>query len=195
MSFSKTNCHLEDNLQVIIRGCIAGDRISQGRLYHLFSSDMFGTCVWYARNREEAEEILQDGFLRVFKYLHTYKGHGSFIGWLRRTMISAALTKYRNKSSNLWVVANYDDENQEISQQASFVSNYDEKLLIQLIQNLPPAYRMVFNLYVFEGYTHKEIAQALRISEGTSKSNLFDARKILQKALNVKSSVASSKIV
>lgn len=195
MSFTKTNLELKDNLPVIIRGCLAGDRISQGQLYNLFSNDMFGTCVWYARNREEAEEILQDGFLRVFKYLHTYKGQGSFIGWLRKVMISAALTKYRNKSSNLWIVEDYDDEIQEIPEQASFVSNYDEKLLIQLIQNLPPAYRMGFNLFVFEGYTHKEIAHALNISEGTSKSNLFDARKILQRALRTNSSTASSKIV
>ena len=148
-------------------------------------------CMWYARNREEAEEILQDGFIRVFRYMHTYSRTGSFEGWVRSTMVSAALSKYRNKSARLWVVTEYINNVHDVSEEAAFISKYDEKELVKLVQQLPPGYRMVFNLYVFEGLKHREIAEALKISEGTSKSNLADARKILQRAISVKKKIAT----
>ncbi len=148
--------------------------------------------MWYARNREEAEEILQDGFIRVFKYIHTYSGDGSFEGWMRKIMINAALFKYRNKSAYLKLVTEFNPDVHDIPVEASFVSRFDEKQLVKLVQTLPPAYRMVFNLYVFEGLKHREIAAVLKVSEGTSKSNLADARKILQVALTVSKKVVSS---
>ena len=151
-----------------------------------------GVCMWYAHNREEAEEVLQDGFLRVYKYLHTYSREGSFEGWIRKIMVNAALFKYRNKSAQLWAVTEYIAEAHNLSEEASFISLYDEKELVKLVQTLPPACRIVFNLYVFEGLKHREIAVALKISEGTSKSNLADARKILQAAIMTKKKAASS---
>jgi len=94
---------LHTSEEAIIRGCIAGDRASQSRLYHLYCNRMMAVCMWYAHNREEAEEILQDGFLRIFKYVHTFNRLGSFEAWIRSIMVSAALTKYRNKSARMWV--------------------------------------------------------------------------------------------
>lgn len=146
--------------------------------------------MWYAKNREEAEEILQDGFMRVFKYLKTFAGEGSLEGWMRKIMISAALTKYRNKSAHLRPVIEFDTEMHDMYEEPSFMYEYDEQQLLKLIQALSPAYRLVFNLYVFEGMKHREIAEALSISESTSKSNLADARKILQAAIRLKKKTA-----
>lgn len=183
---NQTNHNLPDSLQVIISGCLESERASQTKLYHLYKSKMMGICMWYSRNREEAEEVLQDGFMRVFTYVHTYTGEGSFEGWMRKIMVNAALFKYRNKSTHLWLVTEYDRQAHDGIEEASFISQYDEKQLVKLVQSLPPGYRMVFNLYVFEGFKHREIAKALNISEGTSKSNLADARRILQAALTKK---------
>lgn len=190
MSMQQTNHILADS---IIRGCLTGDRASQARLYHLFASKMMAVCMWYARNREEAEEILQDGFVRVFRYMHTYSREGSFEGWVRSIMVSAALSKYRNKSTRMWVVTEFNNNVHDVSEKADFTSKYDERELIKLVQQLPPAYRMVFNLYVFEGLKHREIAEALQVSEGTSKSNLADARKILQNAIKERKKISSLK--
>lgn len=192
ISMIESNHNLPDSHQVILKGCIAGDRASQSKLYHLHAGKMMGVCMWYARNREEAEEILQDGFIRVFKYIHTYSADGSFEGWIRKIMVNAALFKYRNKSAYLKVVTEFNPEVHDIPVEASFISRFDEKELVKLVQTLPPAYRMVFNLYVFEGFKHREIAEVLKVSEGTSKSNLADARKILQAALTIKKKVVSS---
>ena len=191
MSISEINQHLADGHQLLIKGCIAGDRASQGKLYNNYCRKMMGVCMWYAKNREEAEEILQDGFMRVFKYLNTFTGEGSFEAWMRKIMVSAALTKYRNKSSHLRPVLEFSTEFHDIYEEPTFITQYDERELVKLIQTLSPAYRLVFNLYVFEGMKHREIAVSLNISESTSKSNLADARKILQAALTVKKKTAT----
>ncbi len=185
MSLLEINQHLADGHQLLIKGCLAGDRASQAMLYNSYKRTMMGVCMWYAKNREEAEEILQDGFMRVFKYLNTYKGEGSFEGWIRKTMVSAALTKYRNKSTQLRPVLELTAEYKDIYEEPTFTTHYDERELVKLIQTLSPSYRLVFNLYVFEGMKHREIASSLNISESTSKSNLADARRILQAALTV----------
>jgi RNA polymerase sigma factor (sigma-70 family) len=188
MSIKETNQFLPDILPVIVQGCLAGERASQSKLYHLYAKKMMGVCMWYARNKEEAEEILQDGFMRVFTYLHKYTGEGSFEGWIRKIMVNAALFKYRNKSSRSNMMTEFDINIHDAGEEAYFISLYDEKELVKVIQSLTPAYRMVFNLYVFEGFKHREIATILNISEGTSKSNLADARKILQANLSIKKS-------
>lgn len=171
--------------QLLIKGCIAGDRAFQTKLYYLFAPKMLGVCLRYARSKEEAEEILQEGFLRVFTYINTYKGSGSFEGWIRKIMVNAALFRYRNKSK-LQPVIRLDTSGYDAAGETDIASNLDAKELLSLVQTLPAGYRIVFNLYVFEGYKHREIAQALGISEGTSKSNLSDARIYLQKALTLK---------
>jgi len=180
---------LPDNQQLIIKGCIAGDRASQQKLYDLYSRNMMGVCLWYARNREEAEEILQDGFMRVFTYINKFKGEGSLEGWIRKIMVNAALLRYRNKS-HLRIVVEYNADEHDLKETASAIQHLEAKELVQLIQTLTPGYRVVFNLYVMEGMKHREIAEALGISEGTSKSNLADARAILQKALERKKKLA-----
>ena len=168
MSIKKTDQHLAGDSQQLITGCVQRNRCAQMQLYNLYSSKMMGLCLWYAKNKEEAEEILQDGFMRVFIYIHTYTGEGSLEGWIRKIMINAALLKYRNKKDNLWTIAEYNADLHDKADTTSFFSNYDEKELLKLVQSLSPVYRMVFNLYVLEGFKHKEIAKLLGISEGTS---------------------------
>jgi len=169
--------------QRIIEGCIAGDRSAQAQLYNLYARKMLGVCSWYARNKEEAEEIEQDGFIRVFNYIHKFRGAGSLEGWMRRIMVNAALLRYRSKSSRLKPVIEFDPERHDVADNVSIIQQLETKELVRLVQCLTPAYRMVFNLFVLEGMKHREIAELLGISEGTSKSNLAAARAILQKAL------------
>ena len=177
----KTNS-LQDTEKLLIKGCIAGDRAFQTKLYNLFAPRMLGVCMRYSKNREEAEEVLQEGFLRMFTYLKKFRGDGSFEGWIRKIMVNCALSRYRKKST-LHPVMGLEAFHYDGADQTNIASNMDAKELLLLVQSLPPGYRMVFNLYVFEGYKHREIAEVLGISEGTSKSNLSDARAFLQKAL------------
>jgi RNA polymerase sigma-70 factor (ECF subfamily) len=183
---------LPETEQQIIKGCLTGDRAFQTKLYNLHAPKMLGVCLRYARNREEAEEILQEGFLRVFTYIKTFKGVGSFEGWIRKIMVNAALFRYRNKTQ-LQPVIRLNNTDHDVAGETDISSGMDAKELLSLVQTLPPGYRMVFNLYVFEGYKHREIAEALGISEGTSKSNLSDARAYLQKALMVKKNLVHYK--
>ena len=152
---------------------------------------MFIICLRYSKSREEAEEILQEGFMKVFEFLHQYKSSGPFEGWMRKIMVNCALQKYRSKG-NLYPVIDIDNESGEYGAPEDIIAKIGTKELLKMIQQLPPAYRLIFNLYVFEGMKHREIAGLLGISEGTSKSNLSDARAILQKA--VSKSMQSSQI-
>lgn len=186
MSIPETPYLLPDKEHHLIKACIAGDRSSQAMLYNIYARKMMGVCMWYARNREEAEEILQDGFLRVFTYINKYSGSGSFEGWMRKIMVNAALFKYRNKSMRQNPVIELNTGRYEAAATVFFTDELDAKELIGMVQQLPPAYRMVFSLHVLEGYKHREIADMLGISEGTSKSNLADARLWLQKFLTPK---------
>ena len=170
------------DLQILIEGCLARDRASQRKVYEIFSPAMMGLCIRYAKNREEAEEILQDGFLQTFKHIGQFKNSGSFEGWLRKIMINSALQRYRSQASLLRLIPVKEEHSLTYSE-AGPEDKMNEKDLIRLIHTLPPAYRLVFNLHVFEGMKHREIAQLLNISEGTSKSNLFDARNFLKKHL------------
>lgn len=177
--------HLLYTEHLLIKGCIAGDRACQAKLYDLYAPQMLGVCMRYSKNREEAEEGLSEGFLRVFTYIKKFRGEGSFEGWIRRIMVNCALSRYRKKSQ-LQPVIRLDISGYDSAGDIDIASNMDAKELISLVQSLPAGYRMVFNLHVFEGYKHREIAEALGISEGTSKSNLADARTWLQKALKAK---------
>ena len=175
---------MPEGLLRIINGCVKEDRSAQAELYHLHCRKMMGVCMRYAKSREEAEEILQDGFMLVFKCIHQYKGEGSLEGWIRKIIINAALAKYRSKkNNNMRAVVEYNAELHDTTHESTLLTQLEEKEMIRLVQSLSPVYRMVFNLYVFEGLKHKEIAQELGISEGTSKSNLADARSILQRKI------------
>jgi RNA polymerase sigma-70 factor (ECF subfamily) len=172
----------KNDLDRLIDGCLAEERSCQKRLYDLYSPKMLPLCLRYAENQQEAEEILQDGFLLVFRNIRQYKQAGPFEGWLRKIMINCALMRYRSKDSTTRVISLTEAHNY-VPNPDDFLGRMSEQELIFLIQQLPPAYRLVFNLYVFEGLKHREIAHLLNISEGTSKSNLSDARTILRKNL------------
>lgn len=166
----------------LIQDCINGNRHSQSLLYDQYATKMFGVCMRYSKNREEAEEIMQEGFVQVFKSLHTFKHAGSFEGWIRKIMVYTAIQHYRTASKMHAII---DIENSQAVEMGNedIIARLQKKELLKLVQALPPSYRMVFNLYVFEGMKHREIAKELGISEGTSKSNFFDAKRLLQKAV------------
>ena len=166
----------------LIQACITGDRNAQNILYKDFSKKMFGVCMRYSRSREEAEEIMQEGFVQVFKSLHNFKYAGSFEGWIRKIMVYCAIQHYRS-SPKLYPVTNFENIKEEPVCREDIIGRLQKKELVKMIQKLPPSYRMVFNLYVFEGLKHREIAVQLGISEGTSKSNFFDAKQLLQRAI------------
>ena len=192
MSISDKTGQLQNTDQLLIKGCIAGDRAFQTKLYDLFAPKMMGVCLRYSKNREEAEEVLQEGFLKVFTYIKNFRGDGSFEGWIRKIMVNCTLSRYRNKST-LHLVTGLDTFSNNDASTTDIASNLDAKELLTLVQSLPPGYRTVFNLFVFEGFKHREIADALGISEGTSKSNLSDARAFLQKALAPKKKLVNYK--
>ena len=162
----------------LIRGCMEGNRRMQEELYRRFSPRMYAVCLRYAGNAEEAEDILQEGFIKVFKKLDSFRGDGSFEGWIRRIFVNTAIEHFRRKRYLMPVT-----EKEENTIEGKYTSVLDElgaKDIMALIQELSPGYRTVFNMYVVEGYTHKEIADMLGISEGTSKSQLSRAKVILQ---------------
>jgi len=180
--FSSSVNKSDPDLNRLIKGCLWGERACQKLLYDRLAPKMLVLCLRYSKNQEEAEEVLQDGFLQVFRFIDKYKRTGSFEGWVRKIMINCALMKYRGKSL-LDQIISLTDEHDYFITEDEFFDRLGEKELIGLIQQLPHAYRMVFNLYVFEGLKHREIALLLGVTEGTSKSNLSDARAILRKAL------------
>jgi RNA polymerase sigma-70 factor (ECF subfamily) len=171
---------MQEKPEEFIHLCIRGDRSAQSRLYVFFAPKMFAVCLRYSRSREEAEEILQEGFIKLFASLQQFKHEGSFEGWVRKIMVNCALQRFRGKSA-LQAVVNINAIEEHHAGGDDATAMLGTKELLKLVQNLPASYRMVFNLYVFEGLKHREISSLLGISEGTSKSNLADARAILQK--------------
>lgn len=168
----------------LVKNCVNGKVESQELLYRRFSSRMFGVCLRYAKNRMEAEDIMQEGFIKVFQNLKSFRNAGSLEGWVRRIIVNTAINYYKKNLKYLQTL-DIDDciNNENISVESN--DNINMKILLNLIQNLPEGYRMVFNLYVMEGYSHKEIAETLGISENTSKSQLSRARKVLQEKLKL----------
>lgn len=162
----------------LIQGCIDGDRRMQQELYNRFSPRMYGVCLRYAGNAEEAEDIMQEGFIKIYKKLSTYRKEGSFEGWIRRIFVNTAIEHFRRKTYQLPITEQH--ESSLDGKYLSVLDNLAVKDILKLIQELSPGYRTVFNLYVVEGYTHKEISDMLDISEGTSKSQLSRAKVILQ---------------
>jgi RNA polymerase sigma factor (sigma-70 family) len=162
----------------LLEGCRRGDRKMQHELYNRFAPKMYGVCLRYASNAEEAEDILQEGFIKIFNKINSYRGDGSFEGWIRRIFVNTAIEHFR-KRIYLQPISET-EENTVEGKYLSVLDNLAEKDIIQLVQQLSPGYRTVFNMYVVEGYTHKQIADLLGISEGTSKSQLSRAKLILQ---------------
>ena len=167
------------SLNQLIKDCVAHDTKAQGELYNLFSGKLFSTCLKYSRNYAEAEDNLQDAFLTIFNKIGQYKHKGSFEGWLKRITINTVLQRYRNEKVFDIISENISDEQVIEIEEDRFSMDY----LLKTIQDLPDRYRLVFNLYVLDGYAHKEIAEMLNISIGTSKSNLARARQTLRQTL------------
>jgi RNA polymerase sigma-70 factor (ECF subfamily) len=167
----------------LIKACIENNSRAQKTLFESYSPKLMGVCLRYAHDRDEAQDMLQDGFIKIFQKLNAYSGTGSFGGWLHRTVVNTCLDTLRKNSKFKYSV--------EI-EKAEYLVNVDEtaitqirtKELLKLIQNLPEGYRVVFNMFAIEGYGHKEIAEKLGISENTSKSQYRKARLWLQKAID-----------
>jgi RNA polymerase sigma factor (sigma-70 family) len=181
------------NTDQLIHDCINGHRYAQSHLYNQFSPKMFTVCLRYTKNKEEAEDILQEGFTKIFSFLHQFDFQGSFEGWMRKIIVNCALQRYRAKRG-MHAVVDIDPSMIELEDAEHIIATIGTKELLSMVQQLPSGYRIVFNLYVFEGLKHREIATLLGISEGTSKSNLSDARAILQKAVNDSMQVAKKNI-
>jgi RNA polymerase sigma factor (sigma-70 family) len=173
---------LADSLEHIIKGCRDRNPLAQKELYETFKSKMFGICMRYAGNYDDAQDILQDGFLKVFEKIDQFGFKGAFEGWIRRIMVNTALERFRTN----YRIININDNLKEVEHEykGDFTCDIDARELIRFVQELSPKYRIVFNLYAIEGYSHKEIGEMLGISEGTSKSNLSRARDILQEKVN-----------
>lgn len=173
---------MADDIKNIVKECLAGKRQAQEKLYGLYSAKMFGICLRYCKNYDEAKDTLQEGFLKVFSKLEQFNFSGSLEGWVRRIIVNTAIERLRiqNKSVPL---ENAPELYVEIEEEDfPVISTAD---MLQMIQALPTQYKMVFNLYVFEKMQHKEIAEMLGISEGGSKSNLSRARAILQEKVKL----------
>ena len=168
-----------EDLKKIVKRCAKSDSSAQHELYKLFAPKMFGVCLRYAKDSTEAEDNLQDGFVKVFSNIGKFRHEGSLEGWIRRIMVNVSLEKYR-KQKLLYPVEDIGMyESQKVVDDIIDQISADE--LLSLVQELSPRYRMVFNLYVIEGYNHQEIADEMGISTGTSKSNLARARDILKR--------------
>jgi RNA polymerase sigma factor (sigma-70 family) len=183
----------KDELEELISGCLKNDRKCQQQVFKLFYSKMMAVCMRYAKDRDEAKDLLQEGFIKVFSNLENYGNNGSFEGWIRRIMVNTAIDSYRKEKRSLLDVnsemvdrfGNEDESYDEDDNNDDYLSISPE-MVMQEVQNLSPAYKAVFNLYVIEGFPHKEIAEKLGISEGSSKSNLSKAKRNLKKALSNK---------
>jgi RNA polymerase sigma-70 factor (ECF subfamily) len=165
----------------LIEGCLLGNPVMQKKLYDEYAPKMYGICLRYAANNEDAKDILQDGFVKVFTNLGKFKAMGSFEGWMRRIFVNTAIEHYRRKNQ-LYAIS----ENQEEhipNQEVSALDALEADDIIRLISELPNGYRTVFNLFAVEGYSHKEIAIMMNISEGTSKSQYARAKAWLQEKI------------
>lgn len=174
--------HLQQNLEdlkTIIKDCASGNVRAQETLYRMFAPKMYGVCLRYAKDKTEAEDSMQEGFIKVFTNIKKFRHEGSFEGWMRRIMVNVSLEKFRKQhlmhpveDVAIYETVNFSDE---------IISKISANELVKVIQELPPRYKMVFNLFVMEGMNHKEISDEMNISVGTSKSNLARARDILKR--------------
>jgi RNA polymerase sigma-70 factor, ECF subfamily len=172
-------------LEEIIQGCLNGDRRAQQQVYRMYYGKMKAVCLRYTRDADQAMDVLQEGFIKVFQNMERFTGSGSFEGWIRRIMVNLSIDHFRKNRNEFLVLDDYEVAEDWGEEDAAEEEEYDFKphQIIEAMQQLSPAYRTVFNLYVFENYTHQDIADALGISVGTSKSNYAKARKNMKKLL------------
>jgi len=165
----------------MIDACVKGDRLAQRNLYDLFSKRMYVVCLRYTKSQQEAEDVLQDSFIKIFNNLKNYRGESRLDYWIKRIIINTALNSQRKK---LYMYPMVDIEDvHHVFDQSKTISNLQLEELLNIIRTLPTGCRTVFNLFAIEGYSHKEIAEMLEVSEGTSKSQFSRARKLLQEKI------------
>jgi RNA polymerase sigma factor (sigma-70 family) len=168
----------------LIKGCLKEDAICEKLLFTRYSGTLLGVSRRYARNIEDAEDILQDAFIKIFKKLSQYKSEGSFEGWMRRVVVNTALKKYTvSRYNKEFSTAEFCDTTPADMNDVTAFTHLSEKDLLALINKLPDGYRIIFNMYVIEGFQHDEIAELLKIQPGTSRSQLVKARALLQKEI------------
>jgi RNA polymerase sigma factor (sigma-70 family) len=158
--------------QKLIEQCLKGQSLAQEKLFKKYYGIMLGICLRYTNNRNEAKEVLQEGFIKVFNNLQSFKFEGSLPGWMKKIMVNTAIDKYRKRIAE--PISFEMPEN--ASTEEDVISNFNKNDLLDCINLLPAGYKAIFNLYVIEGYTHKEISEKLGINEGTSKSQLAKAK-------------------
>ncbi len=165
-----------------VKKCLNNDKTSQELLYRRNAAKMLGVCLRYSRNKMDAEDILQEGFIKVFRYLKNFKGKGSLEGWIKRIIINTAINYYK---ANLKHTGQQDitDYSKDVNLKNEIIDELTINELLEYIRKLPEGYRMVFNLSVIEGYSHKEVAEKLNISLNTSKTQLFRARRALRQMI------------
>jgi RNA polymerase sigma factor (sigma-70 family) len=172
------------NDQDLVSGVLRGSATHQTALYRQFSVAMFRVVLRFARDRAEAEDMLQEGFIRVYRDMAQFRGDGALGGWIRRIMVNTALSHLRRQRDFLRDTADFTPFENQFHTEENFAAALDAQTLLKLLQKLPPGYRAVFNLYAIDGFSHEEIAEQLGISIGTSKSQLFKAREYLKKMLD-----------
>jgi RNA polymerase sigma-70 factor (ECF subfamily) len=167
--------------EALIERCLQQDSAAQKTLYETYANRMYAICMRYADNPDTAKDLLQEGFIRVFKAMPGFRKEGSFEGWMKRIFVNNCIEYYRSKRSQPW----FSDVDEAAGIQADdhTLSNFGVEELLGLIRQLPDGYRTVFNMYAIEGYAHKEIADQLGISESTSKTQLLKARLMLQRLI------------
>lgn len=170
------------NLNRMWEGCLQNDRKQQEALYRALAPKMLAVCMRYANDKDEAQDILQEGFIKMFNNVHKYRGDGNLEGWIRRIMVHTAISRYR-KLKPMVLVEDMAEEG-AISTAAQNANNLEVNDLMKLVQQLPQAYRSVFNMYAVEGYSHQEIGNKLGITELLSRTTLYRARNILKEKLN-----------
>lgn len=168
----------------LVAGVLRGSPAHQSALYYQYSVPMFRVLLRFARDRAEAEDMLQDGFIRVFRDMNQFRAEGALGGWIRRIMVNTALSHLRRQRDFLRETSDFSPFENLFRTDEDFVAALDAETLTKTLQKLPPGYRAVFNLYAIEGFTHEEIAGQLGITIGTSKSQLFKAREFLKKIID-----------
>jgi RNA polymerase sigma factor (sigma-70 family) len=174
---------LKENIELYIKKCVENDREAQLKVYQLFSPVLYGLCLKYMRNEDDAKDVFQEAFVIAFQKIGQYKFEGSFEGWIKRIFINKLLETLKKKKKDVLFLDVFDTE--IVEEEELELEPIEHEKLLEYIQELPDQYRMVFNLFIFEKMKHKEIAKLLQITEGTSKSNLNRAKSILKKRILV----------
>ena len=173
---------VDNRLLTLWEGCLRNDRKQQEMLYKLLAPKMLAVCMRYAKDKDEAQDILQEGFIKMFKNMNNYRGEGSLEGWVRRIMVHSAISRYRKAKTTI-LVDDFAEQNIPVSTSRNG-NSLEAQELMNMVQELPTTYRSVFNMYAIEGYSHQEISGKLGMSELLSRTTLHRARTILKDKLN-----------